>query len=267
MNYLQIIQEVFHKGDFTEDRTGTGTQQIPAAMFQHDLREGFPLETTKFVSLKNVAVELEGFISEKTDKRWYQERGCHIWDEWESPFGHRWDLGPIYGAQWRGWADFSDPEPNFIDQLKEAVDTLKNNPTSRRMLVSAWNPSDLPDMALPPCHFAWQLLSDGKYLDLIWYQRSVDVGLGLPYNIASYGLLCHVIATQTDLIPRHLVGHLSAVHIYSNHREQLKEQLTRKPYPFPKIGITCSNVYDWTHKDFKLEGYQRHPSIKMEVSV
>lgn len=278
--YLDILQQVLDEGERKPNRTGIDTFSLSGAMFRHDMRKGFPLLTTKRMPPKTIFAELEGFIKGITDKTWYQKRGCNIWNEWCNPtivpYGNdeatkarmaaEPDLGPIYGYQWRNF------NGSGVDQLKNALETLKHNPTDRRMIISAWNPIQLSEMALPPCHFCFHLLSDGKFLDLCWSQRSVDTFLGLPFNIASYAMLLTLIAKEVHMIPRYLVGHLDDVHIYENHLEQVREQLSRKPFELPTIEILNSDgndwsIFDWEYTDFNLINYQHHPTIKAPVAV
>lgn len=285
--YLEIVQKILDQGAAKEDRTGTGTIAIPGAMFEHDMENGFPLLTTKAVPLRLVASELEFFIKGVTDKEWLKERKNHIWDEWCSPdkvaYGHdeatkkkmleERELGPIYGWQWRHfgakYASFDKPpEGEGVDQLKKVIKTLREDPSDRRMMVMAWNPTDLDRMALPPCHYGFQVtVLDGK-LNLLWNQRSVDVALGLPFNIASYGLLLHLLAKEVGLEEGKLVGFLGDVHIYDNHVEGLKEQLTRTPYDLPRINTkNFTTIFDWEYKDSKTKGYEHHPRIAFEIAV
>lgn len=240
--YLQLLDDILTKGKMKPTRTGVKAVSLTGYMLEFDMSEDkFPLLTTKKMSLKNVAVELLGFCKGVTDKRWFQERGCHIWDEWCSPsmvpYGtdeetkrkmkEETELGPIYGAQWR---NFNRAD---VDQLRNAVQTMRKDPYNRRVIVMAWNPVQNHLMALPPCHIGFQLLSDGERLDLIWWQRSCDTPLGIPYNIASYGLLLRILAVSIGLKPGKLVGMLSDVHIYENQIDGVKEQLTREPRPCP----------------------------------
>ncbi len=285
--YLDIIKSIIDKGVLKKNRTGVDTIAVAGVMFEHDMKDGFPLLTTKSVPLRLVASELEFFIKGITDKRWLQERNNHIWDEWctqkKVPYNHdeetkkkmseERDLGPIYGWQWRNFGakyDSFDKEPvgNGIDQLKNLVETLKKNPNDRRMIVSAWNPVDLKDMALPPCHYCFQVtVIDGK-LNLLWNQRSVDVALGLPFNIASYGLLLHLLAKETGLKEGKLVGFLGDTHIYVNHLDGLKEQIERKPLQLPKIKTEkFTSIFEWKYEDSIVEDYNHHPRIKFEVAV
>jgi len=287
--YLDIVKKILEQGVNKGDRTGTGTLAIAGAIFEHDMSKGFPLITTKKMPYKVIASELEFFIKGITDKKWLQDRKNHIWDEWanpkKAPYGHdeefkrrmaeERDLGPVYGFQWR---HFNAPYYNYdtdyrgqgIDQLKKIVETLKNNPTDRRMIVSAWNPTMMDQMALPPCHYAFQVtVLDGK-INLLWNQRSVDTMLGLPFNIASYATLLHLLAKETGLGEGKLVGFLADVHIYSNHIEGAKEQLTRDPdkYPLPKlITENFTNIFDWKAEDSQIIGYESYPKINFDIAV
>lgn len=281
--YLELLQDVLNNGvakepvRVREGTTVTGTIGVPNAVFSHDMDDGFPLLTTKKMGLKNIAVELEGFIKGITSKKWFQERGCHIWDEWKNPTNNdEDDLGPIYGYQWRSFnktyknqneddGDWS----NYADQLKNIVNTLTNKPTDRRMYCSAWNPNQMSMMALPPCHLGWGVTVYGNKLNLAWTQRSVDTGLGLPYNIASYGLLLTLLAKHANFEVGNLTGLLIDCHIYNNHIEPLKEQLKREPYSLPKIEIPDDDFdfWSWDHTQLKLHNYTSHPKISMEVTV
>ncbi|OGW73743.1 MAG: thymidylate synthase, partial [Nitrospirae bacterium RIFOXYC2_FULL_44_7] len=287
--YLDIVKKILEQGVNKGDRTGTGTLAIAGAIFEHDMSKGFPLITTKKMPYKVIASELEFFIKGITDKKWLQDRKNHIWDEWanpkKAPYGHdeefkrrmaeERDLGPVYGFQWR---HFNAPYYNYdtdyrgqgIDQLKKIVETLKNNPTDRRMIVSAWNPTMMDQMALPPCHYAFQVtVLDGK-INLLWNQRSVDTMLGLPFNIASYATLLHLLAKETGLGEGKLVGFLADVHIYSNHIEGAKEQLTRDPdkYPLPKlITENFTNIFDWKAEDTQIINYQSFDKIAFDIAV
>ena len=272
-----------------ETRTGTNAITVSGAIFEHDLINGYPLLTTKKMPFRLIASELEFFIKGLTDKKWLQDRNNHIWDEWanpkKAPYGHdeaakkkmaaERDLGPIYGFQWR---HFNAPYKNYdsdytgqgIDQLKKIIETLKTNPTDRRMIVSAWNPEQMDQMALPPCHYQFQVVAIKDKLNLLWSQRSVDVMLGLPFNIASYGLLLHLLAKETGFNEGRLVGFLGDVHIYENHANGAKEQLTRDPdkYPLPKIETkNFKSIFDWQFEDTELIDYQGYPSIKFEIAV
>jgi thymidylate synthase len=285
--YLDIVQDIFTNGVKKENRTGMDTLAIPGAMFSHDMQDGFPLLTTKKVPLRLVASELEFFIKGITDKQWLLDRNNHIWDEWCSPekvpYGHdeetkqkmkeERELGPIYGFQWRNFGAEYDsfsavPKTQGVDQLKNVIETIKTNPNDRRMIVMAWNPSVLHRMALPPCHYGFQVTVINNKLNLLWNQRSIDVALGLPFNIASYGLLLHLLAKETGLGEGRLVGFLADTHIYVNHIDGLKEQLERKPFKLPTIKTEkFSSIFDWEYTDSVIENYESHPRIKFDVAV
>jgi thymidylate synthase len=288
-NYLDIVQKVLSEGVEKKDRTGTGTIAIAGAMFEHDMSKGFPLLTTKKMPFKIIATELEFFIKGITDKQWLIDRKCHIWDEWANPkkvpYAHdaetkqdmmdERDLGAVYGFQWR---HYNAPYLNFdsdysgqgVDQLKNLVELLKKDPSSRRMIVNAWNPSMLDYMALPPCHYCFQVtVIDGK-LNLMWNQRSVDVMLGLPFNIASYAILLHLLAKEAGLEEGKLVGFLGDVHIYSNHVEGAREQLTRNPEEHPLCKIRTeefTNIFEWSADSTKKKGYKSFDRIKFDIAV
>lgn len=284
--YLDIARKVLNEGTAKSNRTKIPTIAIAGAMFEHDMRNGFPLITTKKMGIKSISAELEFFIKGITDKKWLQDRGCKIWNEWCTPdivpYGHdeetqrrmaeERDLGPIYGWQWRNfggtYVDYKTPCTNGFDQLRHSINKLEEDLTDRRAIVSAWNPVDLHRMALPPCHWGFQLfVNDGK-LCLVWIQRSVDVALGLPYNIASYALLLTLIAQQLNLEPGKLIGDLGDVHIYTNHISGLKKQLERDPQTLPEIIIPgFKNVFDWEYDQVKLINYHSHPAIKFEIAV
>ncbi|PIR04428.1 MAG: thymidylate synthase [Candidatus Magasanikbacteria bacterium CG11_big_fil_rev_8_21_14_0_20_39_34] len=287
--YLDIVKKILEHGEEKENRTGTNTLSIAGVLFEHDMSTGFPLLTTKKVPFRLIASELEFFIKGITDKEWLKERNNHIWDEWahplKAPYGHdeaskqrmmeERDLGPVYGFQWRHYnAEYenynSDYSGKGVDQLAKIVDSLKNNPNDRRMLVSAWNPIQMNQMALPPCHYAFQVVVNNGKLNLMWNQRSVDVMLGLPFNIASYALLLHLLAKEANLQEGRLVGFLGDTHIYTNHRDGAQEQLSRDPkkYPLPQI-ITepFTSIFDWSYEDSKIENYQSYPRISFEIAV
>jgi thymidylate synthase len=285
-SYLKIIEKIFAEGAEKQNRTGIKTIAIPGAMFEHSMCDGFPLLTTKKVPFKLVSSELEFFIKGITDKKWLQDRDNHIWDEWCSPKIVKYgtdeqskelmkaerDLGPIYGWQWRHFGDqyasFDKESFGGIDQLKNLVYKLKNNPEDRRMIVSAWNPLDIEKMALPPCHYCFQVTVINNQLNLLWNQRSVDVALGLPFNIASYGLLLHLLAKESGLAEGKLIGFLVDTHIYDNHIEGLRLQLKRLPWALPKIETNnFKSIFEWQYNDSVLEKYNHHPGIKFEIAV
>lgn len=286
-SYLDIVKKILDKGILKHNRTGIDTLAIAGVMFEHDMSDGFPLLTTKSVPFRLIASELEFFIKGITDKRWLQERNNHIWDWWctqkKIPYGHdeetkkkmmeERDLGPIYGWQWRNFGanyDSFDKKPigKGIDQLKNIVEKLKKNPNDRRMIVSAWNPVDIKDMALPPCHYCFQVIVIGDKLNLLWNQRSIDTALGLPFNIASYGLLLHLLAKESGFKEGRLIGFLGDTHIYVNHVQGLKEQIKRKPFKLPTLKTeNFKSIFEWKHEDSKVENYEHHPRIKFEVAV
>ena len=287
--YLDIVKNILENGEKKEDRTGTGTLAIAGAMFKHDMSKGFPLLTTKKVAYKCVRTELEFFIKGITDKKWLQDRGNHIWDEWctplKVPYAHdeetkkrmleERDLGAIYGWEWRHFgAEYKDYNTDYtgqgVDQIKKLVEELKTKPWSRQMLVLAWNPLDI-DKAIPPyCHYAFQITVINNKLNLLWNQRSIDTALGLPFNIASYATLLHLLAKETGYQEGTLVGFLGDTHIYLNHIDALKEQLTRDPnkYPLPRIETeNFTSIFDWQYSDTKLIDYQSYPKIPFKISV
>ncbi len=284
LSYKNLVEQVLENGKVRANRTGVNALTISGALVEHDMAEGFPLLTTKKMPFKSIKVELEFFIKGLRDKKWLQERGCYIWDEWANPqklpslyrknsvadelFMHKKkalqkeekDLGKIYGYQWRNF--------NGYDQLKKGIDDLKEDPNNRRIIVSAWNPTELDEMALPPCHVLFHLSALSGYLNLVWFQRSCDLALGIPFNIASYALLLHLVAKECKLKEGKLTGMLSDVHIYENHIDALKEQLIREPYPLPKIKTQdFTNIYEWEHKDTKLVNYKSHSKIYFEIAV
>lgn len=261
--YETLLRQVFEQGTFKSDRTGTGTKSIFGAQLRFNLQEGFPMVTTKKVHLKSIIHELLWFIKGETNTKYLKDHGVSIWDEWADAQGN---LGPVYGYQWRSW-----PAPNgkHIDQLSEVIETIKKNPDSRRMIVSAWNVADLPQMALMPCHAFFQFyVADGK-LSCQLYQRSADMFLGVPFNIASYALLTLMIAQVCNLQPGDFVHTFGDTHIYSNHFEQVQLQLSREPrhYPTMKINPHVRSVFDFVYEDFTLENYDPHPAIKAPVAV
>ena len=261
--YHNLMREVLEKGTQKSDRTGTGTISIFGHQMRFNLAEGFPMVTTKKLHLKSIILELLWFLKGSTDNNWLKERGVSIWNEWAAPDG---DLGPIYGYQWRSW-----PAPNgeHIDQIAEVVEALKKNPDSRRMIVSAWNVADIPRMALAPCHAFFQFyVADGK-LSCQLYQRSADIFLGVPFNIASYALLTHMMAQQCNLEVGDFVWTGGDCHLYSNHLEQVDLQLSRDFFPLPKLNILRKpdSIFDYEFEDFEIAGYQSHPAIKAPVAV
>lgn len=352
--YFELVRRILDEGKIKENRTGISAYTIPGAMIQLDMEEGFPLMTSKFLPMKVIAVELEGFMKGITDKKWFQERGCFIWDEWCNPkllskykfdesniykeaeeflknhsfqvqekasgkykekiFAAReslefllkkdviedrygkvkeayrkliqlieTDLGPIYGKEWVEWKIYNKPNISTLDnpfddsssvtvnkfnQLKRVIETLKLNPSDRRMLVSAWNVADISSMALPPCHVLWQVTVIDNTLNLFWYQRSVDVALGLPFNIASYGLLLELLAKESSLKPGILTGFLADTHIYVNHEDQLREQIIADAYPLPHLELkNFTSIFDWKHTDFELIDYRYFPARPFDLAI
>lgn len=262
--YEDLLSDVLANGTVKGDRTGTGTISVFGRQLRYDLaKEGFPRITTKFVAMKAVKGELLWFLRGDTNVRWLQENGITIWDEWADDAG---ELGPVYGYQWRSWPT---PSGEHIDQIQQVIDTIKNNPDSRRMIVSAWNVADLEDMALMPCHAFFQFYVANGKLSCQLYQRSADLFLGVPFNIASYSLLTHMIAQQCDLEVGDFVWTGGDCHIYSNHIEQVKEQISREPYPFPTLELRkADSIFDYQMADIAAsEGYQHHPAIKAPVAV
>jgi len=285
--YLEIVRKVLENGVKISNRTGINAIAVFGERFEHDLSDGFPLLTTKKIKYENVSSELEFFIQGLIDKRWLQERGNPIWNDWcnpeKVPHGHdaetkrkmaeEPDLGPIYGFQWRHFgAAYKglgvDYTGQGVDQLANLVNTLKNNPSDRRMIVSAWNPAQLPQMGLPPCHYSFHVnVLNGK-LNLSWNQRSVDVMLGLPFNIASYATSLHLLAKETGYKEGKLIGNLEDTHIYEHHVKGAEEQLSRRPYSLPSIETeNFRSIFDWKYTDTKVVNYQHHPFIKFPIAV
>jgi thymidylate synthase len=261
--YHNLMREVLEKGVQKADRTGTGTISIFGHQMRFNLAEGFPMVTTKKLHLKSIILELLWFLKGSTDNNWLKERGVSIWNEWAAPDG---DLGPIYGYQWRSWPA---PGGKHIDQIAEVVDTLKKNPDSRRIIVSAWNVADIPRMALAPCHAFFQFyVADGK-LSCQLYQRSADIFLGVPFNIASYALLTHMMAQQCNLEVGDFIWTGGDCHLYSNHLEQVDLQLSRDFFPLPKLNILRkpASIFDYEFEDFEIAGYESHPAIKAPVAI
>ena len=261
--YLQLLQHILDTGAVKSDRTGTGTISCFGYQMRFDLQEGFPLVTTKKLHLKSIIYELLWFLNGDTNVKWLNEHGVSIWDEWADENG---DLGPVYGHQWRSW---TGADGKTYDQIKDVLNQVKTNPDSRRMIVNAWNVADLPKMALSPCHALFQFyVADGR-LSCQLYQRSADVFLGVPFNIASYALLTMMMARVCDLQPGEFIHTFGDVHLYSNHVEQAKLQLTRTPYPLPvmKLNPDVKDLFAFKYEDFTLENYQHHPHIKAPVAV
>lgn len=288
--YLKIVDGILKRGDVKSNRTGLDTLSISGMTFEHDMSEGFPLLTTRKIYTRAVLGELEFFIKGLTDKKWLQDKNIHIWDEWanpeKAPYGHseearkkmfeERDLGPIYGFQWRHFGTEyegydADYEGKGFDQLKlNVVEPLKKNPHDRRMIVSSWNPTQLHQMALPPCHYSFQVLANEgtEKLDLIWNQRSVDSPLGLPFNIASYGALLHLLAKESGFKEGRLIGCLGDTHIYENQIEGIKTQLKRNPLKLGKIQTdNFTNIFDWKSTDTKIVDYKSHDKIKFDIAI
>jgi len=261
--YLDLLRLVRYTGVEKTDRTGTGTRSIFGHQMRFNLAEGFPLVTTKKVHLKSIIYELLWFLRGETNVHWLQEHGVSIWDEWADANG---ELGPVYGFQWRSWPSQTD---STIDQIANLVRDIKTNPDSRRLIVTAWNPADVPKMALPPCHCLFQFyVADGK-LSCQLYQRSADIFLGVPFNIASYALLTMMVAQVTGFKPGEFIHTFGDAHLYLNHLEQAELQLSRAPHPLPRMHLNpaVKNIFDFTFADFRLEGYQAHAHIAAPVAV
>ncbi|MBI5621893.1 thymidylate synthase [Candidatus Falkowbacteria bacterium] len=287
--YLDLVKKTLDEGQIKQTRQGTDAYTIAGGMFEHDMANGYPLLTTKKVPLRLIASELEFFIKGITDKQWLLDHNNHIWDEWanpkKAPYGHdepskkrmteERDLGAIYGFQWRHFnAPYHNYDTNYTDQgcdqLKNMVEMLKTNPNDRRMIVCAWNPLMMDQMALPPCHWAYQVTVVNGRLNLLWNQRSVDIMLGLPFNIASYALLLHLLAKESGFAEGRLIGFLADIHLFVNHVEGAHEQLSRDPstYPLPKIETkNFTNIFDWQYTDTELVGYASYPTIKFPIAI
>ena len=261
--YLELIEKILNEGIERSDRTGTGRKSIFGHQMQFDLDEGFPLVTTKKVHLKSIIHELIWFLAGSTNIKYLKDNGVSIWDEWADEKG---ELGPVYGAQWRSWPN---PDGSSMDQIKSLVKNIKSNPNSTRHIVSAWNPSQVDEMALPPCHALFQFFVADSKLSCQLYQRSADVFLGVPFNIASYALLTLMIAQVCGLKPGKFVHTLGDAHLYLNHLEQAKLQITREPLKLPSIKINSSinNLEDFVYEDFKILNYESHPAISAPISV
>ncbi len=261
--YLDLIEHVMEHGVLKHDRTGTGTKSVFGYQLRCDLSQGFPLLTTKKVHLKSIIYELLWFLRGDTNVRWLQEHGVRIWNEWADADG---ELGPVYGHQWRSWPDYHG---GTIDQIAQVVDQIRVNPDSRRLLVSAWNVAEVADMALPPCHTMFQFYVANGRLSLQLYQRSADLFLGVPFNIASYALLLMMVAHVTGLEPGEFIHSFGDAHIYTNHFDQVREQLSRTPRPLPRMVINpeVTDIFGFSYDDFTLEGYDPWPAIKGVVSV
>ncbi len=261
--YLHLLAEVLERGAPKSDRTGTGTRSVFGRQMRFALEGSFPLLTTKKLHLKSIIYELLWFLRGDTNVRWLQERGVSIWDEWADANG---ELGPVYGYQWRHWRT---PDGREIDQIRQLLENLRARPDSRRHLVSAWNPADVDKMALPPCHALFQFYVAGGRLSCQMYQRSADLFLGVPFNIASYALLTLMVAQVTDLRPGEFVLTLGDAHLYLNHLAQAREQLARAPRPFPRMRLNPAvrDLFEFRYEDFTLEAYDPHPAIKAPIAV
>jgi thymidylate synthase len=265
--YLDMMRHVLESGAQKTDRTGTGTRSVFGWQMRFDLAEGFPMVTTKKLHTKSIIYELLWFLSGSSNVKPLQENGVSIWDEWANEDG---DLGPVYGKQWRSWPAPTPGEPNrVIDQISQLMRDIRATPDSRRLIVSAWNVAQIPEMALAPCHALFQFYVANGKLSCQLYQRSADIFLGVPFNIASYALLTHMVAQQCDLEPGDFIWTGGDCHLYSNHVEQAKEQLSRTPYPLPKLVIhrKPGSLFDYKFEDFEIVGYQCHPHIKAPVAV
>ncbi|GGM18461.1 thymidylate synthase [Promicromonospora citrea] len=260
--YEDLLRDVLANGTRKADRTGTGTRSVFGRQIRYDLAAGFPLITTKKVHLRSIVLELLWFLRGDSNVRWLQERGVTIWDEWADESG---ELGPVYGVQWRSWPT---PDGGQVDQIAKVVEQIRTNPDSRRHIVTAWNPAEVDDMALPPCHALFQFhVADGK-LSCQLYQRSADLFLGVPFNIASYALLTHMVAAQTGLEVGEFVWTGGDCHIYDNHVEQVETQLARDPYPYPSLRLAPrDSIFDYEYEDVEVLGYVSHPAIKAPVAV
>ena len=292
--YQALLQDILDNGIEKKDRTGTGTISVFGRQIRHKMSDGFPVLTTKKMAFKTMVIELLWFLRGDTNIKYLVDNGCHIWDgdaykrysiiaymstqvesltqeefinkiKTNDKFAKKWgELGPIYGKQWRKWYGWKNH--SLTDQIANLINDLKTNPDSRRLMVSAWNVGELDQMVLPPCHYGFQCyVREGKYLSLMWNQRSVDTFLGLPFNIASYGLLLEIIAKEVNMVPDELIGNLGDVHLYSNHIEQAKEQISREPFELPKLTLEHSSL-DPVELVYKLEDYQSHPTIKAPLS-
>jgi thymidylate synthase len=261
--YLDFLRHIRDHGVKKEDRTGTGTISVFGYQMRFDLSVGFPVVTTKKLHVRSIFHELLWFLSGETNIKYLRDNGVTIWDEWADAEGN---LGPVYGKQWRKW---ETSDGRIVDQITDVIQQIKSNPNSRRLLVSAWNVGELHKMALPPCHLLFQFYVAGGKLSCQLYQRSCDAGLGVPFNIASYALLTHLIAEQCDLKVGNFVWSGGDCHIYLNHTEQITEQLTRTPYPLPKLVMKRKpdSIFDYRYEDFEIVGYQSHPHIAMPVAV
>lgn len=262
--YLDLLRRILNEGATKTDRTGTGTMSVFGHQMRFDLNDGFPLLTTKKLHLKSIIHELLWFLAGDTNVRYLQENGVRIWNEWADPVTG--ELGPVYGHQWRSWPDYNG---GTIDQISQVIELIKHHPDSRRMLVTAWNPAEVDQMALPPCHCLFQFYVAGGRLSLQLYQRSADTFLGVPFNIASYALLLQMMAQVTGLQAGEFIHTTGDTHLYLNHLEQARLQLTREPLPLPRMVLNpdVKSLFDFRYEDFQLVDYNPHPHIKAEVSV
>ena len=263
--YLELLQKVLTEGVSTEDRTGVGTHSIFGAQVRFNLKDGFPLVTTKRIYTKSVVHELLWFLKGDTNINYLKENGVNIWNAWADDNG---DLGPVYGAQWRNWNSYQT-NSGAVDQIADVIANIQTNPQSRRHLVIAWNPADIPDMALPPCHCLFQFYVRNNTLSCQLYQRSADIFLGVPFNIASYALLTHMVAQVCELEVGDFVHTFGDLHLYKNHIEQAELQLSRDPYPLPKLNLNpnIKNINDFKYDDVHFENYKYHPAIKAAIAV
>lgn len=260
--YLSLCQRILTEGYYKPDRTGTGTFSVFGHSMRFNLQSGFPLLTTKKLHTRSIIHELLWFLSGNTNIQYLHENGVHIWDEWADEQG---ELGPVYGKQWRSWEGANG---KTVDQIAWVVEEIKRNPDSRRLVVNAWNPSEIDDMALPPCHCLFQFYVANNTLSCQLYQRSGDVFLGVPFNIASYALLTHMVAQVTGLVVGEFIHTLGDAHLYINHLEQVKLQLTRTPYPLPILSLNpVKSIFDYRYEDIEIIGYRAHPHIKGKVSI
>ncbi|MBO4645015.1 MAG: thymidylate synthase [Bacteroidales bacterium] len=261
--YIDLLNEIMEHGAYKADRTGTGTYSIFGYQMRFDLKEGFPLLTTKKLHLRSIIYELLWFLRGETNIAYLKDHKVTIWDEWADENG---DLGPVYGKQWRRW---TAADGHVVDQISQLIDELKKNPSSRRLIVNAWNVGEIDQMALPPCHALFQFYANNGELSCQLYQRSADVFLGVPFNIASYALLLMMVAQVTGFTPRYFIHTLGDAHLYSNHLEQAKLQVSREPRPLPtmKINPEVKSIFDFQYEDFTLENYEPWPHIKAEVAV
>ena len=261
--YLDLLQHILERGVRKEDRTGTGTLSVFGHQMRFDLSQGFPLLTTKKLHIRSIIYELLWFLRGESNINYLQEHGVHIWDEWADTSG---ELGPVYGVQWRSW---QAGDGQTIDQIRQVIEQIRAQPHSRRLIVNAWNVGEIQRMALPPCHVLFQFYVSNGRLSCQMYQRSADVFLGVPFNIASYSLLLMMVAHVCDLQPGEFIHTLGDTHLYLNHLEQAREQLTRQPFPLPRMTLNpeIKSIFGFDYADFKLEGYQAHPHIRADISV